>query len=114
MTSVSVKRIYEPASGDDGLRILVDRLWPRGVAKDKARIDLRLKEVAPSNALRKRMHGLPLAWEEFVAEYGRELEQEPARTALRDLRERIAQNRRRFSMPLATNPITTPSPFSAG
>jgi uncharacterized protein YeaO (DUF488 family) len=90
MTSVSVKRIYEPVSGDDGLRILVDRLWPRGVAKDKARIDLWLKEVAPSNALRKRMHGLPLAWEEFVAEYGRELEQEPARTALRDLRERIA------------------------
>jgi uncharacterized protein YeaO (DUF488 family) len=81
-----IKRVYEPATGDDGLRVLVDRLWPRGLTKDKAHIDQWLKDVAPSDALRKRFHGNPTMWEEFVAAYGRELAREPAATALADLR----------------------------
>jgi uncharacterized protein YeaO (DUF488 family) len=83
-----VKRIYEPAADNDGFRVLVDRLWPRGVAKAKAHIDEWLKDVAPSDALRHRFHDHPAKWEEFVAAYGRELEQEPAKTAAAGLREK--------------------------
>jgi uncharacterized protein YeaO (DUF488 family) len=81
-----IKRIYEPASKDDGLRVLVDRLWPRGIAKKKARIDLWLRDLSPSDALRRMVHADPTKWDEFVKAYGRELKQEPARTALADLR----------------------------
>jgi uncharacterized protein YeaO (DUF488 family) len=84
-----IKRVSEPAATDDGLRVLVDRLWPRGIAKEKAQIDLWLKNVAPSDALRRRFHGEPGTWDEFVAAYGRELAQEPARTAAASLRERV-------------------------
>jgi uncharacterized protein YeaO (DUF488 family) len=81
-----IKRVYEPASKDDGLRVLVDRLWPRGIAKEKARIDLWLKDVAPSDALRLLVHADPAKWNEFVKAYGRELKQEPARAAAAELR----------------------------
>jgi uncharacterized protein YeaO (DUF488 family) len=80
--AVRIKRVYELATEDDGLRILVDRLWPRGVAKNKAHIDEWLKDVAPSDALRKRFHGNPAGWAEFVAAYGRELASGPAAAAL--------------------------------
>jgi uncharacterized protein YeaO (DUF488 family) len=79
------KRIYEPAAKDDGLRVLVDRLWPRGIAKQEARIDQWLKEAAPSDTLRKRFHGNPEMWDEFVTAYGRELAKEPASTAAASL-----------------------------
>jgi uncharacterized protein YeaO (DUF488 family) len=81
-----IKRVYEPAADDDGLRVLVDRLWPRGIAKNKARINQWLKDVAPSNTLRRRFHGNPAMWNEFVAAYGRELTQEPASAAAAKLR----------------------------
>ena len=84
-----VKRIYEPAAEDDGLRVLVDRLWPRGMAKQKARIDQWLKDVAPSHELRRRFHTKPGEWNEFVAAYGRELKQDPARSAAAGLREQL-------------------------
>lgn len=84
-----VKRIYEPVADEDGVRVLVDRLWPRGIAKDKARIDLWLKEIAPSDALRRLLHGDPTKWNDFVAAYGRELAQEPARSATASLRQRL-------------------------
>ncbi len=83
-----IKRIYEPAAADDGFRVLVDRLWPRGIAKAKARIDEWLKDVAPSDALRHRFHDHPAKWDEFVAAYGRELEQEPAKSAAASLRDK--------------------------
>jgi uncharacterized protein YeaO (DUF488 family) len=83
-----VKRIYEPAAADDGFRVLVDRLWPRGVAKAKAHLDEWLKDVAPSDDLRHRFHDHPAKWSEFVAAYARELEQEPAKTAAASLREK--------------------------
>jgi uncharacterized protein YeaO (DUF488 family) len=81
-----IKRVYEPAADGDGLRVLVDRLWPRGIAKNKAHIDQWLKDVAPSDALRKRFHGNLDTWDEFVASYRRELAQQPAAAAFADLR----------------------------
>jgi uncharacterized protein YeaO (DUF488 family) len=86
--SFRIKRVYEAAEPDDGLRVLVDRLWPRGIAKEKARVDLWLKEIAPSDSLRRFVHGDPTKWDEFVAAYARELAQEPAKTAAADLRKR--------------------------
>ncbi len=76
--ALRLKRVYETPEKSDGLRILVDRLWPRGIAKEKAHIDLWLKDVAPSNDLRRRFHGKPEAWKEFTAAYAEELAHEPA------------------------------------
>ncbi|GAB02392.1 hypothetical protein ACT4_030_00100 [Acinetobacter sp. NBRC 100985] len=50
---IEIKRIYDPVNESDGMRVLVDRLWPRGISKERAHLDLWLKEIAPSNALRK-------------------------------------------------------------
>jgi uncharacterized protein YeaO (DUF488 family) len=85
-----IKRVYEPPDHGDGFRVLVDRLWPRGVAKNKAHIDLWLRDVAPSDALRRRFHGEPAKWREFVAAYRRELKEAPASAALEILRQRAA------------------------
>jgi uncharacterized protein YeaO (DUF488 family) len=87
--SLKIKRVYEPAEKGDGFRVLVDRLWPRGLAKAKAQIDLWLKEVAPSDNLRRRFHGEPTKWREFVAAYAKELEEEDAAAAFATLRERV-------------------------
>jgi uncharacterized protein YeaO (DUF488 family) len=56
MRALVLRRVYQPPGPDDGTRVLVDRLWPRGISKDAARIDLWLKDIAPSAALRKRFH----------------------------------------------------------
>jgi uncharacterized protein YeaO (DUF488 family) len=93
MTQPVLKRVYEPPSADDGMRILVDRLWPRGLSKDKAKIDLWLKDVSPSDELRRRLHGDPSCWSEFVDAYDLELRQEPAKSALAVLRGHIAKGR---------------------
>jgi uncharacterized protein YeaO (DUF488 family) len=84
-----IKRIYEAPAAEDGLRLLVDRLWPRGLSKEKAHIDAWLKEVAPSDALRHRFHHDPDLWPEFRKAYARELEQEPALTAARSIIEKL-------------------------
>jgi uncharacterized protein YeaO (DUF488 family) len=73
--SVHIKRVYEKAETADGTRILVDRLWPRGVTKERARVDLWLKEVAPSTELRKWFGHDPEKWTEFQRRYGHELKQ---------------------------------------
>jgi uncharacterized protein YeaO (DUF488 family) len=86
---LAVKRIYQPPEPGDGTRILVDRLWPRGIAKEKAGIDLWLKDIAPSNALRKRFHGKPDDWKAFCAAYAVELEDAAAQAAVKDLRGRL-------------------------
>ena len=62
-----LKRIYEAPAAADGLRILVDRLLPRGIAQDKAGIDLWLRDPSPSDELRKRFHGQPEKWQAFCA-----------------------------------------------
>jgi len=70
---IKLKRVYDPPSEDDGYRILVDRLWPRGLPKSKARIDLWLRDIAPSNELRKWFSHKPERWEEFKKRYREEL-----------------------------------------
>ena len=73
--SIQLKRIYEPSSKEDGYRILVDRLWPRGFTKEKAALDLWLKEIAPSTELRKWFGHDPEKWKEFQKKYRIELKQ---------------------------------------
>jgi uncharacterized protein YeaO (DUF488 family) len=75
MPSIKIKRAYETPDENDGTRILVDRLWPRGLTKEKAKIDLWLKDVAPSTDLRKWFAHDPAKWTEFQARYKDELKQ---------------------------------------
>lgn len=70
---IRIKRAYQPVSDMDGYRILVDRLWPRGVSKERLKVDLWLKEIAPSNELRKWFAHDPGRWEEFKTRYREEL-----------------------------------------
>ncbi len=70
---IAIKRVYETASSDDGVRILVDRLWPRGLSKDRAKIDLWRREVAPSNELRRWFKHEPAKWVDFRRRYFAEL-----------------------------------------
>jgi uncharacterized protein YeaO (DUF488 family) len=71
--NILVKRIYEPFAKSDGYRILIDRLWPRGIKKEDAHIDKWLKEIAPSTELRKWIHADPSRWTTFRAKYRTEL-----------------------------------------
>ncbi len=71
---MKTKRIYEPAEKEDGCRIFIDRLWPRGVSKENARIDLWLRDIAPSDELRKWFGHDPEKWEEFKKKYAKELQ----------------------------------------
>lgn len=77
MGQLRIKRIYDEARGDDGVRVLVDRLWPRGVAKADARLDEWCKGVAPSPELRKWWNHDPERMDEFAAKYRAELDDEP-------------------------------------
>jgi len=73
--AIAVKRVYEPPAADDGLRVLIDRLWPRGLSKAAASVDLWAKELSPSNALRKWYGHEPTKWPEFKRRYRAELAQ---------------------------------------
>ncbi len=75
-----VKRIYEPPEASDGYRVLVDRLWPRGISKEKAHIDLWMKEVGPSDALRKWFGHDPVRWDDFQRRYHDELQKQAGLT----------------------------------
>lgn len=86
---MKLKRVYLPAEETDGYRILVDRLWPRGISKEKAKIDLWLKEVAPSNELRKWFGHDPERFNEFTERYKAELQ---ASGALEDLHQAIQEH----------------------
>lgn len=81
---LKMKRVYEKPAKEDGVRILIDRLWPRGISKEGARIDLWLKEVAPSANLRKWFGHDPEKWDEFKERYFRELDR--AKEAVETLR----------------------------
>jgi len=72
-----LKRVYDPPSPDDGARILVDRLWPRGLTKEKAALDLWMKEISPSTELRKWFDHDPAKWAGFQAHYRDELKARP-------------------------------------
>ena len=88
---VRVKRIYDAPARCDGRRVLVDRVWPRGIKKDDAALDEWLRELAPSTELRKWFGHDPKRWPQFRTRYRRELRQHAAQ--LRELRERAAQER---------------------
>jgi len=79
---VTIKRVYESAASADGRRVLVDRLWPRGLTKEKAHVDEWLRDLAPSNELRRWYHTRPGDWEAFRKKYLIELNQSPAHEAL--------------------------------
>jgi uncharacterized protein YeaO (DUF488 family) len=78
-----IKRVYDPPAPEDGFRVLVDRLWPRGVTKQRAALDLWLKDVAPSTELRTWFHAQSDAFDEFAERYRAELAANPAVEELR-------------------------------
>ncbi|WP_348266781.1 DUF488 domain-containing protein [Edaphobacter paludis] len=86
---IKLKRVYEAPAKEDGARILVDRLWPRGLTKERARVDLWLKEIAPSTELRKWFAHDPAKWPEFQIRYKAELKNNPEQVAL--LKKEIAK-----------------------
>ena len=73
--NIRTKRVYDKPEAADGVRILVERLWPRGLSKKEAKVDIWLKEIAPSTGLRKWFSHDPAKWEEFRIRYHRELDQ---------------------------------------
>jgi uncharacterized protein YeaO (DUF488 family) len=79
-----IKRIYDPPAPEDGFRVLVDRLWPRGITKQRAALDLWLKEVAPSTELRTWFHAQRDGFDEFAERYRAELAPTPAVDELRE------------------------------
>ena len=74
---IKLKRVYEPSAPDDGVRILVERLWPRGIKKDSLKLDTWLKDVAPSNGLRRWFGHEPKKWDGFQDRYSAELDANP-------------------------------------
>ncbi len=90
-TAIKLKRAYEAAEPDDGCRVLVDRLWPRGLSKGAAHIDLWLKEIAPSSELRKWFNHEPARWREFEQRYFHEIEEHPE--ALKELMAQVHKGR---------------------
>jgi uncharacterized protein YeaO (DUF488 family) len=86
-----LKRVYEPPAKDDGLRVLVDRLWPRGVKKDEAAVDLWLKDIAPSPELRRWFGHVPRKWQEFSRRYRAELSGKASE--IETLRKRVGRAR---------------------
>ncbi|MFH8293211.1 DUF488 domain-containing protein [Streptomyces sp. NPDC018059] len=90
---VQLKRVYDDAEPDDGARVLVDRLWPRGLAKDRARLDAWDKEVAPSDELRRWYGHDPARFAEFAERYRQELAAADSRAALDRLRDHARAGR---------------------
>ncbi len=90
MAAIKIKRVYEPSEKSDGFRILVDRLWPRGIKKEDADFDVWLKEIAPSVELRKWFNHEPEKWEAFHKKYSTELKHLPA---LEELLEHVKKHK---------------------
>ncbi|HEY7418127.1 MAG TPA: DUF488 domain-containing protein [Ktedonobacteraceae bacterium] len=91
--TIKLKRAYEEAAEDDGTRVLVDRIWPRGLSKERAHIDLWLKDIAPSNELRKWFAHDPSRFSEFRQRYHQELTTSSRQEALHKLREMARQQK---------------------
>ncbi len=85
MNELKCKRIYETPAETDGFRVLVDKLWPRGMKKENAEIDLWAKEITPSNELRKWFSHIPEKYEEFKKRYRQELSENPASRKFKEL-----------------------------
>ena len=91
MAQIQLKRIYDPPAQSDGFRVLVDRVWPRGISKEAAAIDLWMKAIAPSTELRKWFNHDPRRWEGFRKRYRTELHQHASE--LDELRRHAAKRR---------------------
>src|SRR5271170_6798422 len=94
---VVVKRVYQPASSSDGVRVLVDRLWPRGLTKEDAALKFWMRELAPSDELRKWSHANPEAWRMFRKRYLKELTTEESSSAVEKLHH-LAEGKRRVTL----------------
>jgi len=89
---IKLKRIYDESDQEDGIRILIDRLWPRGITKEEAKLDYWLKDLAPSNNLRKWFNHDPSKFEEFTKRYKEELKTGEQLKAFMELKEIISTN----------------------
>lgn len=89
--NIRIKRAYEPRTENEGYRVLVDRLWPRGISKERLAPDAWIRELSPSDELRKWFGHDPSLWSEFQKRYRRELETDEARAALRELTKRAKE-----------------------
>jgi len=98
---VAVKRVYEKLARADGTRVLVDRLWPRGLTKERAAVDAWLRDLAPSDDLRKWFHQRPEAWHSFRKSYLKELAHPAASDALEKLHH-LANGRKRLTLLFAS------------
>jgi len=98
---VEVKRVYEKPALSDGTRVLVDRLWPRGLTRDRAEIDAWLRELAPSNPLRTWFHSHPAEWSGFRSRYLKELSRPEAASALDELH-RMARGKKQLTLLFAS------------
>jgi len=98
---VAVKRVYEPAAQKDGTRVLVDRLWPRGLTKERASLDAWLRDLAPSDELRQWYHQRPEAWVQFRKRYLKELARPEAGAPLEELY-RLARESRQLTLLFAS------------
>lgn len=94
MQGIAIKRVYDAPTAEDGLRVLIDRLWPRGLSRERAGVDLWLREAAPSHALRKAYHGGLLDAPAFAAAYRAELASLPAAAAAVGSLRQVAAGRR--------------------
>jgi uncharacterized protein YeaO (DUF488 family) len=103
--TVAIKRAYETPSRADGMRVLVDRLWPRGLSKATANIDEWLRDVAPSNELRRWYHANTEQWQAFRSRYMKELALPQCEAALADLY-RLAHKRKRLTLVFASKNTT--------
>jgi len=99
--TIAIKRVYESPSRTDGARVLVDRLWPRGLTKAAAALDEWLRDLAPSDELRRWYHARPTQWLQFRKKYLKELAQPEAEGALRQLYE-LAHKRKRLTLLFAS------------
>ena len=99
--AIVIKRVYEAASRTDGARVLVDRLWPRGLTKERAAVDEWLRDLAPSDELRRWYHARPEQWQNFRKKYLKELSQPEAEDALRRLYQ-LAHKRKRLTLLFAS------------
>lgn len=95
---VNIKRIYEEASSDDGVRVLVDRVWPRGMSKEKAQLDHWMKEIGPSNELRKWFGHDPDKYEDFKKKYKEELENGDQQEELSKLKELTKEHNKELTL----------------
>jgi uncharacterized protein YeaO (DUF488 family) len=102
--SVVVKRVYEAASASDGVRVLVDRLWPRGLTKEDAAVNFWFRDLAPSDELRQWFHAHPEGWSLFRKRYLKELATEEASVALEKLH-RLAEGKRRVTLLYASRNV---------